>query len=375
MGKRTNTAVWLEKYNRWQIKVQKDGERRTFTSSTPGRTGQREANKKADEWLDDGIVHSNKRLRDYMDEWLEEVKQTTSYSNHRQYNAYAKNWIKPKIGNIKMGDLTDGHLQSVINNAYAKGKLAKKTLSNIRSCLTAFVKFSRKYKACTLIPVDLKIPAGAAVGEREILQPSDVIKLFTVSTTRLYNKDVPEPFINAFRLEVATGLRPGETIGLKWSDLSESKINVKRSINIFKEETQGKNKNARRSFTQTPLTVDILGKQLEFHNKNNITSDWVFTDIYGDRVNPSTYRHRWERYRDCNGMTTQTTLYELRHTFVSIVKSLPEGYLKQLVGHSADMDTYGVYSHELAGDADQAAILVQKTFVNILNPQSGGDKK
>lgn len=27
MGKRVNTAVWLEKQQRWQIKVQKDGVR------------------------------------------------------------------------------------------------------------------------------------------------------------------------------------------------------------------------------------------------------------------------------------------------------------------------------------------------------------
>ena len=131
MGKRTNTAVWLEKYNRWQIKVQKDGERRTFTSSTPGRTGQREANKKADEWLDDGIIHSNKRLKDYIDEWLDEVKQTTSYSNHRQYKAHTENWIAFKIGGVKMRDLTDGHLQTVINNAYAKGKTRKEKLCPI----------------------------------------------------------------------------------------------------------------------------------------------------------------------------------------------------------------------------------------------------
>ena len=26
MGKRTNTAVWMEKQQRWQIKVQKNGE-------------------------------------------------------------------------------------------------------------------------------------------------------------------------------------------------------------------------------------------------------------------------------------------------------------------------------------------------------------
>ena len=44
MGRRTNTAVWLEKLGRWQINVQKDGKRRSFYSFKPGRTGQREAN-------------------------------------------------------------------------------------------------------------------------------------------------------------------------------------------------------------------------------------------------------------------------------------------------------------------------------------------
>ena len=51
--KRTNTAKWVESAQRWQINVQKDGKRKTFTSTKPGRTGQREANAKADAWLDD----------------------------------------------------------------------------------------------------------------------------------------------------------------------------------------------------------------------------------------------------------------------------------------------------------------------------------
>lgn len=52
MSKRTNTAVWSETQKRWKLGVQKDGVRKWFYSSTPGRTGQREANKKADLWLD-----------------------------------------------------------------------------------------------------------------------------------------------------------------------------------------------------------------------------------------------------------------------------------------------------------------------------------
>ena len=53
MGRRTNTAAWNGKH--WRIDVQKDGTRKSFYSSKPGRTGQREANAKADAWLEEGI--------------------------------------------------------------------------------------------------------------------------------------------------------------------------------------------------------------------------------------------------------------------------------------------------------------------------------
>ena len=60
--KRTTVAKWLENYGRWQIKVQKDGVRRTFTCSTPGRAGQRQCHAKADAWLDDNITDTNARI-------------------------------------------------------------------------------------------------------------------------------------------------------------------------------------------------------------------------------------------------------------------------------------------------------------------------
>ena len=82
MGMRTNTAQWLPNQNRWQIKVQKDGVRKTFTSAKPGRTGQREANAKADAWLDEGICSTTKRCLEVWNEYLISVRATagTSYA-------------------------------------------------------------------------------------------------------------------------------------------------------------------------------------------------------------------------------------------------------------------------------------------------------
>lgn len=75
-------------------------------------------------------------------------------------------------------------------------------------------------------------------------------------------------------------------------------------------------------------------------------------------------------FNDVSGSTgiagAADTPYELRHTFVSIVKALPEGHLKQLVGHSKDMDTYGVYSHEFGNDRAAAAAMVQDIFNKII---------
>ena len=74
MKKRTNTAFWVEKEKRWCIAVQKNGTRKRFYSSTPGRTGQREANAKADAWLDDSIRDGKKKVSALYSEWVEELK-------------------------------------------------------------------------------------------------------------------------------------------------------------------------------------------------------------------------------------------------------------------------------------------------------------
>ena len=74
--KRTNTATWYESQRRWQIKVQKNGIRKTFYSGVTGRAGQRECNAKADAWLDDGVENPNAKLSRLTAEYLENLKQT-----------------------------------------------------------------------------------------------------------------------------------------------------------------------------------------------------------------------------------------------------------------------------------------------------------
>lgn len=218
MGKRTNTAVWEEKYQRWRIAVQKDGVRKQFYSSTPGRTGQREANAKADAWLEDGIAVKASRVEQAGKLWLASVELTTSHTNYRPRESRWRVWVLPVIGQKRVTALTDQDLQNVVDHAQAGG-LSRKTLQSLAGDLTAFCKYCRKAKLSTFRPEDVVIPAGARLKGKKVLQPDALAKLFQVDTTLYYRKRIQDPYINAYRFQVLTGLRPGELLGLRWADI------------------------------------------------------------------------------------------------------------------------------------------------------------
>lgn len=165
MGKRTNTARWTGKM--WRIDVQQDGKRKSFYSSRPGRTGQREANAKADAWLDDGIAARAPRVADAGNLWLHEVEVTTCTTNYRPTESRWRNWILPAIGTLRVNKLTDQDLQEVINNAYTAGR-SRKVLKLLAADMRAFCKYCRKAKLSAYIPEDLKIPAGAQIGRAHV---------------------------------------------------------------------------------------------------------------------------------------------------------------------------------------------------------------
>lgn len=165
MGKRVNTAVWLPNQNRWQIKVQKDGVRKTFTSAKPGRTGQREANHKADLWLDEGISSTRLLVETAYVNWIAEVKMTTSQSNWKPIESRWRTWVQPDLGKKQVANLNEQMLQAVVNKAFAAG-LSKKTLMSLCADLRAFCKWLRLGKLSTFHPEELHVPKGAVLKKR-----------------------------------------------------------------------------------------------------------------------------------------------------------------------------------------------------------------
>lgn len=359
--KRTNTASWDEKNKRWRIAVQKDGVRKNFYSSTPGRNGQREANRKADDWLERNITNPKINVETAYADFLESRNDLVSYQNIRNQKLRFENHIKAVIGKKRVSELDENDIQEVIDTAFRSSKLSEKTLKNIRGDLSAFLKYCRKKKYTNFLPEDISIPSAATSKEKTILQPNDLKVLFSTDTTFYAGKRIEEEYIYAFRFQILTGLRPGELLGIKENDINyETKtLNIQRSIDIEGNITPGKNKNARRAVTLTPEAISLIENQKNKYGK----TEYLF-NIFSQKR----YLLHLKRFCKSNNIAVVTP-YELRHTFVSIAKTLPEGYVKSLVGHSQNMDTFGVYGHYFEGDKEKETALLSNVFDSIINIQ------
>lgn len=358
MGKRTNTATWSDKYKRWQINVQKDGLRRSFYSSTPGRNGQREANAKADAWLDSDIIGAASNVEKLFNEFAEANKLLAGSSAAKQIDYYRRVWIVPHLGRVKMANICDNDVQKLLDLMVSKG-LSRKSVQNCKGILSKFLKWCRKNRYTDYRPDDVEISASARNKGKRVLQPAELATLFSSTETTFNGKPMEDPYIYSYRFAVLTGLRPGELRGLKWEDIAGSVVHVRRAINIHGEETHGKNENAVRSFVLTDQAAEALQKQREQGNPG----EYVFP-----LPSHSVYYTHWKAYCTHNGITP-VSLYELRHTFVSIAKALPEGEIKPLVGHSRNMDTFGTYGHELSGEDTATARKVTEIFDRLTAPE------
>ena len=363
---RKNEAVWIERQKRWQINIQFDGKRKTFTDSTPGKKGKASAERMADRWLENPTSAESVRVSVLLDQYEAHLDAAKSTTHATQYKGFIRLYIRPIIGVKRINRLTEGDLQDIIDTAYAKRKLSAKTLKDIRACVASFIKWCRKHGKTRLYPEDIIIPAGAKKPTKQVIQPDGLVKLFSCSQTTRRDKPVEDWYIHTYRFAVLTGLRPGELRGLQdKTDVRGYKVTVRRAINVHDEITQGKNENARRTFRLTQLAKDEVDAQREMMKKHGIISPYLFPAKDGSQMKHDHLYRCWKRYCTANGIPP-VSLYELRHTYVSVNKEMPEGLKKMVVGHSLDMDTEGVYGHEMAGDLEKAANYTAKAFAEII---------
>lgn len=350
-----NVARWDGE--RWRIRFMQEGRTFSFSSKTPGPKGRKEVMAKFDKWYySEGT--GEKTVSRVASEFLEDVaaRRGASSEAYTQYERYIRLYIAPRCGSRKICKMTLRDWQRIINEAQgAKKPLSEKTLKSLRGIIMGIIKFGYQDYQCELLRGDLYIPRGRYKGEKEILQNYDIKKLLEPSDLWYHP---------LFCFLLLTGMRPGEALGLQVSDFSYNRVTIRRAINAKKQITEGKNENARRVVPIGELADGILRQTIRRNEEMNLDTEWIFCSPDGSQGNQSTMRNHWNQLKKERGLPG--SVYSLRHTFISMMKSvLPEQSIKDVVGHSVSMDTFGTYGHIIEGEDKKIAQVIDLTFTNI----------
>ena len=305
----------------------------------------------------------------WMDEWFENVaKIKVRPSSHQTYRGYIDNHIKPNIGNIPLEKLTTMDLQKLYRTLLTKGRVERIEAENQPSGLSA--KTVRNINQVISSALDL------AVAQKIIpSNPTDACELPKVEHREM--QTIPEEQLQAFLaeakatgvyemyyIELATGLRRGELLGLKWQDIDWKNgiIRVRRQIARVDGqivEAPLKTKNSYRTVTISPQAIEVLKRQ-----RAKTHDQYVFPSPNGGPISPDSVNNMLNRVLARAGIP-KVRFHDLRHTFATI--ALQNGVdiktVSGMLGHFSAGFTLDTYAHVTTSAQKEAA----QTMGNILS--------
>ena len=263
---------------------------------------------------------------EWMDVWFENyAKVKVRPSSHQTYRGYIDNHIKPNIGMISLSKLTSLELQKFYKKLLSSGRvkrieskkqskgLSPKTVRNLHQIIASAMKLAKEQKLIATDPTD-----GCALPKVEHRE----MKTLPVEQLASFLREAKESGVfELYYVELATGLRRGELLGLKWEDLDLERgdLRVKRQIariNGEVVEAPLKTKNAYRTLPLAKDTIDVLNQQ----KKKVGSCPWVFPSPTGGPMSPDSVLHMLHRVLKRAGLP-RVRFHDLRHTFATLCEN------------------------------------------------------
>jgi integrase len=174
---------------------------------------------------------------------------------------------------------------------------------------------------------------------------------------------------------IYTGLRRGELLGLKWTDvdLDAGTLMVRRSLDVDGTFKAPKNRAARRTLKLTPRALDVLKAHKVRQNAERLQagSRWqdhnlVFPNTVGKSMNAGNlYRRDFQPLLKRAGLADEGfTIHSLRHTFATTLadKGVHPSTAQKMLGHSDIRMTLAIYTHATDGMQDAATDALEEAL-------------
>ena len=311
----------------------------------------------------DVAVSANMTTGDWLDTWLDHfAKPVMRPSTYANYETLIRLHIKPHIGEVKLNKLSTLQLQKLYNTLLANGRydrpeaankpkgLSSKTVRNIHTVI---------HSACEKAISERILLHNPAVGCRLPKKEHHEMKVLPPEKLADFFREAKETGVfELYYLDLSTGLRRGELLGLKWCDINFNTrlLEVKRQIqrvNGVIQETQPKTSNAYRKILLPSETLEILK---QYREQQTIQSDYVFPSPTGGIMEPDCARKMLKRVLQRAGLD-ELRFHDLRHTFATL--ALQNGVdvktLSGILGHYSAGFTLDTYAHVTAQMQEDAA--------------------
>lgn len=290
-----------------------------------------------------GINKGKTKLFDWLDYWLEQYvepyKKPSTYNNYKfAYKKYIKNYMR----NVQLRHVTKADVQKMITDLI-NGGYSLSLIKNVRKALSAaFISANEDEQLVDFNPTrDTKLPKGR-IPTRKTFKLEELISIIEkFSTSR---------WLYAILFMLATGLRRGELLAIKWSDIDfkEKRIKIENNQTQYGIDTPKDNEYHYVPFTEH-AKVYLSGwknqLQKEFNPAIYKKVDTIFVSKKGKPLRPSSFNNMLTKRK----FDFKVTPHMFRHTFVYLSKSkISLSELQEALGHDQSTTTLDIYGLMLA---------------------------
>ena len=176
----------------------------------------------------------NITLGQWLDKWLNErMVLTLRESTLRAYRSNIELYIKPRLGDMKIGTVTTADVQKMynsvrefgrVNDHYEKGsRLADSTVRHLHMVLHQALDAAVQERIIVKNPTDGTVVPKANYAPKQILTEEQLERFMAVIRQDPYWYDL-------FYTELTTGMRRGEICGLRWEDFDAASFGFARLV-------------------------------------------------------------------------------------------------------------------------------------------------